>query len=195
MSASRHKGEVKNKKCRTAPEMPISQVSTEWEYNKKAIWNTFSARLYTKCIFIPSNSICVPGRLQSSAICRSEFAQHDAGLRDKVIRFSLTLFKCSDLWKINRRNLLTRPSRASNSRHQSFCTAPRCGLSSALDSVKLIGRRYWRPVVVITVFTPIFRQLRVDFSYQTVWLEKRKEAPGQVWGISLWDGEESFSPF
>lgn len=114
---------------------------------------------------------------RSSAICRSEFARHDAGLRDKVIRFSLTLFKCSDLWKINRRNLLTRPSRASNSRHQSFCTVPTRGLSSALDSAKLIGRRYWRPVVGITVFTPIFRQLRVDFSYQTVWLEKKKRSP------------------
>lgn len=161
--------------------MPISQVSPEWNIIKKAIWNTFSARSvwnafsYRQILYV-FRAVCS----RSSAICRSEFARRDAGPRDKVIRFSLTLFKCSDLWKINRRNLLTRPSRASNSRHQSFCTVPTRGLSWALDSVKLTGRRYWRPVVGITVFTPIFRQLRVDFSYQTVWLGKKKKKKPQA---------------
>lgn len=142
--------------------MPISQVSTEWEYNKKSHMEHILGTLCVKMHFHAGKFYVCSG---PPAVALLQFVavnlpppRHDAGLRDKAVRFSLTLFKCSDLWKINRRNLLTRPSRASNGRHQSSRTVPTRGLSSAPDSVEANRRiRYRRPVVGIAVFHTNFQ--------------------------------------
>lgn len=108
--------------------MPISQVSPEWNIIKKPSGTHSRHALHEMHFHTVKFYTCsgppAVGLLQFVAV---NLPDTTAGPRDKVIRFSLTLFKCGDLWKINRRNLLTRPSRASNGRHQSFCTVPTRG--------------------------------------------------------------------